>query len=192
MGLLPDGDPPETAGVGEDGQVVIHEFSVLTDRGLSAAIATAVLATHSFGSVIARVLWGTLADRFPVRSLMGGVFLASAVGLVILLSVRTAPMAFAFAIVYGIAVGGNAVLNPMTWANYFGRGFVGTIRGVTMPAQLVSLSLGPVLAGCMFDWTGSYMIPLGVFVCTYTFGGVLILATKPPEKPQAAAALLRV
>lgn len=150
--------------------VVIHEFSVLTDRGLSAVIATAVLATHSFGSVIARVLWGTLADRFPVRYLMGGVFLGS-------------------------AVGGNAVLNPMTWANYFGRGFVGTIRGVTMPAQLASLSLGPVLAGFMVDWTGSYMIPFGVFVCTYTLGGLLILVTKPPRKPQAAAeaaALLRV
>jgi MFS family permease len=233
MGLLPDGDPPEPAGVEGSGRsvstrrveaiwtlgeasrasafwlllvslsmggmavagVVIHEFSVLTDRGLSAVIATAVLATHSFCGLSGRVLWGTLADRFPVRYLMGGVFLGSALGLVILMFVRTAPMAFAFAIVYGIAVGGNSVLNPMIWANYFGRGFVGTIRGVTMPAQLVALSLGPVLAGFIFDWTGSYMIPFAVFVCTYTAGGVLVLVTKPPMKTLAATeapALLRV
>ncbi len=165
--------------------VVIHEFSYLTDRGFSAVIATSVLATHSFGSLIARVLWGTLADRFPVRYLVGSVFLASAAGLLILMSVRTVPMAFTFAIIYGVAVGGNAVLNPMTWANYFGRGFVGTIRGVTMPAHLIALSLGPVMAGFMFDWTGSYMIPFSVFVCTYVAGGLIVLATKPPMKTPA-------
>jgi hypothetical protein len=50
----------------------------------------------------------------------------------------------------------------------------------------------PVLAGFMFDWTGSYVIPFAVFVCTYTSGGVVMLVTKPPRKTLAAAALLRV
>jgi len=42
--------------------------------------------------------------------------------------------------VYGIAVGGNAVLNPMIWANYFGRGFAGTIRGAAIYVRVQALT----------------------------------------------------
>ena len=175
-----------TIGLTAVGGVVLHEFAFLTERGLSSPVAAAVLSTHAIGAALARLLWGSLADRFPIRYMMAAIFFFSALGLAILLVSQSAPFAFLFAAVYGLSVGGTGVVQPTMWANYFGRGFIGAIRGITMPAQLISVAGGPVMAGVLYDVTGGYVLPYQIFFITLVVGGVLMLFTVPPQKKTPA------
>ncbi len=145
-----------------------------------------MLSTHAIGAALARLLWGSLADRFPIRYVMAAIFFFSALGLSILLVSQSAPFAFLFAAVYGLSVGGTGVVQPTMWANYFGRGFIGAIRGITMPAQLISVAGGPVMAGVLYDVTGGYVLPYQIFFITLVVGGVLMLFTVPPRKKTPA------
>tara|TARA_B100001123_G_scaffold63066_2_gene69189 strand:+ start:1424 stop:2680 length:1257 start_codon:yes stop_codon:yes gene_type:complete len=171
-----------TVGLTAVGGVVLHEYAFLTERGLSSPVAAAVLSTHAVGAALARLLWGGLADKFPIRYVMSAIFFFSAFGLAILLVSSSVPFAFLFAAVYGLSVGGTGVVQPTIWANYFGRGFIGAIRGITMPAQLISVAAGPVMAGVLYDITGGYTLPYQIFFATLVIGGVIMIFTRQPVK----------
>ena len=70
---------------------------------------------------------------------------------------------------------------PVAFANYFGRGSLGTIRGVTEPFTSLGQAIGAVLAGAVFDITGSYQIAFVSFAAIGLATIVLLLLTKPPR-----------
>jgi len=80
-------------------------------------------------------------------------------------------------------VGGLHLLVRLAWADYYGREHLGTIRGFTMSAQIGGQAAGPVLAGFMFDATGSYQLPLLVFTGAATLAAILALFATPPKLP---------
>jgi MFS family permease len=102
--------------------------------------------------------------------------------LIILLSSNTVPFVFLFAIAYGVTLGGDIVVRELVWANYYGRTFLGTIRGVIMPANLISMAGGPLFAAWLRDITGDYQVPYTVFLIASIVGTVFIYLAKPPRK----------
>ena len=164
--------------------VVIHEYSFVTDEGFSAAVAAAVLSTHAMAASLGSLLWGFLVERYHVRYCLAASSTGSAIGLFFLLSglyLGFTPLLFIFGAVYGINVGGQAVLTPVVIANYFGRDFVGTIWG-TLMLVTTTVALGPVAVGLVYDvmdtYFPAYIFMLGMFLVSAT----IILFAKPPTK----------
>ena len=83
-------------------------------------------------------------------------------------------------------VGGLHLLVRLAWADYYGRQHLGTIRGLTLSAQIGGQALGPVVAGFLFDATKSYRAPFLVFALAVWTGGLLVLAAVPPRLPAVA------
>ena len=165
--------------------VVIHEFNFVTSEGFNDAVALAVLSTHAVAASLARLLWGFLVERYHVRYCLAASSTGAAIGLVFLLGglhLGITPVLFIFGAVYGINVGGQAVLTSVVTANYFGRDFVGTIRGTMMPITTTSLALGPVAVGLVYDlmdtYFPAYIFMLGMFLVSAS----IILLAKPPTK----------
>ena len=52
--------------------------------------------------------------------------------------------------------GAFGLLQPVAWADYFGRGFQGAIQGTVRPIQQASRLGAPLLMAVLFDWTGTY------------------------------------
>jgi MFS family permease len=77
-------------------------------------------------------------------------------------------------------VGGIHLLLRLTWADYYGRLHLGSIRGLTLPAQIGGQAMGPLVAGFMFDATGDYRAPFTVFGIIVGIAAVMVLAAKPP------------
>ena len=92
------------------------------------------------------------------------------------------PLLFLFAVVYGINVGGHAVLTSVVTANYFGRDFVGTIRGTLMPITTTSVAIGPVAVGLVYDFSGSYFPAYAVMLVMFFISAFIMLLAKPPTK----------
>ena len=80
----------------------------------------------------------------------------------------------------GVGVGGIHLLLRLTWADYYGRLHLGSIRGLTLPAQIGGQAMGPIIAGVMFDSTGGYQTPFTIFGIIVAFAAVMVLAATPP------------
>jgi MFS family permease len=84
-------------------------------------------------------------------------------------------------------VGGLHLLLRLTWADYYGRRYLGSIRGLTLPIQIAGQALGPVIAGFAFDFTGNYQWPFRFFAAAVLLGALLVLTATPP-RPRAEVA----
>ena len=171
--------------------VVVHQFSYMTDEGFSTAVATGVLSTFALSAMASRLIWGLLVERFAVRYCLAASYLGSALGLTILLiglKVGSVPMLFVFSVVYGLNIGGHVLLTIVALASYFGRDFVGTIRGAFMAIVTSSLALGPVLMSLAYDIQGAYFDAFVVMLGLFFISTVLVLFAWPPTRATAVQA----
>jgi MFS family permease len=77
-------------------------------------------------------------------------------GTLVLMEARTMPVTFLFIALFGIGYGGTIPLDPAIRAEVFGRTAFAKIQGVMSPLLMVSSAAGPILAGHLFDVSGSY------------------------------------
>ena len=166
--------------------VVMHQIPFLTDQGLSQTDAAMSLVAYAVFAVLSKLLWGFLAERIQIRYLTAASLLGSALGLVILIQANALTDGIIFGVVYGSTRGAWAVVQSLIWADYFGRHFLGTIRGFVAPIQLVSGIGGPLFAALVFDLRQSYILAFYIFVASYILGALLILITQPPTPPNKA------
>ena len=80
----------------------------------------------------------------------------------------------------GVGVGGLHLLLRLTWADYYGRENLGSIRGLTLPAQIGGQAMGPIIAGFMFDATGDYQMPFTALGVVVGIGSMIVLFATPP------------
>lgn len=165
----------------------------LTDEaGLSIAFATGVL---SFGTflTIANVGWAFLANRFTPRKCLVGVLVIGSVMILYLFAVGNVPgtlavpMAFGYALLWGLTHGPVGTLEHMLLAQYFGRASYGSIVGTLGPLQTVALGLGPILSAVGRDLAGSFGILFLVLASLQLVGAVLIFLLRSPGQPTREA-----
>ncbi|MBI4299628.1 MAG: MFS transporter, partial [Chloroflexi bacterium] len=161
-----------------------HRIPYWMDKGFSREVASAALSFDAFFAAITILLFGFLAERFHARHLTMVAFLGLALSMVFYLTAGNTPMMFIANITFGLAIGGQIVLNPLLWANYYGRTFLGTIRGTVAPISLMVGAAAPPFAGFVYDVRGSYFLAYVVFLFTFIGAAALILFAKPPAPPK--------
>jgi len=160
--------------------VMIHFYPFLEARGIPATTGAAAMTVFALVCAAVKIPWGLVAERIPVRYCIVTVYAGCAAGLAILLHSQHTVFVFVYAVVYGVAIGGIIVLQEVLFANYFGRLFLGTIRGVVMPVNLISMAGGPTFAALLRDLTGNYTLAYTIFVVCFLLGTLFILLAKPP------------
>ena len=164
--------------------VMIHYYPYMQAKGIDSDIAAGSMTVYAFFCAVVKIPWGLLAEKIPVRYCIMSVYLGCAVGLTILIYSRNTPFIFVFAAVYGISIGGIMVVREILFADYFGREFIGTIRGVLMPLNLIAMAGGPIFAAWIYDRTGSYQLPYYIFLGGFMVGVIFMyLAKKPTRSP---------
>lgn len=160
--------------------VSLHQVPHYIGQGVPTHLAALTASTFAFGQVPGGLLWSMLARRIPLRVLLSIAAITmfiGAIGTGRSTSLATGiPMGF----LLGVGVGGIHLLLRLTWADYYGRLHLGSIRGLTLPAQIGGQALGPIIAGFMFDSTGGYETPFTVFGIAVAFAAVMVLAARPP------------
>ena len=103
------------------------------------------------------------------------------IGVVLLLGVRSAPEGYVAAGVFGFAIGAILTLLPVAWADYFGRAHFGAIRGIALPAQVLSQAAGPLLSGALHDLTGDYVLAFQCFAALAVLSIAAALLARQPR-----------
>ena len=165
------------------GAISLHVVPFMVDTGRSLEVASTILAATTLTSVVGRLGFGWLADRFPPRYIMAVSMLMVGIGALILSNVTEGwTLLVLYITVYAIGWGGGAVTMNATRGAYFGRRAFGTISGTMDFVQMFGLVLGPIFAGFVFDLTGSYTIAFTSFAVSAAASGVLMLFLRPPRR----------
>ena len=160
--------------------VSLHQVPHYIGQGVPTHLAALTASTFAFGQVPGGVFWSFWARRVPLRGLLSvaaATMSVGAIGTGFSSSLSTGiPMGF----LLGVGVGGIHLLLRLTWADYYGRLHLGSIRGLTLPAQIGGQAIGPIIAGFMYDSTGGYETPFTAFGIIVAFAAVMVLTATPP------------
>jgi hypothetical protein len=115
--------------------------------------------------------------------------LLSAVGL-LMVAVVVPLAAVGYGLLLGIAVGGGATAGGVVWANYYGRRYLGSIRGVEGTIKMLAAALGPLPLAVAHDQSGSYLPGFLAFALLAALAAAAALAARGPKaRPMAAPRL---
>ncbi len=134
---------------------VAHVVPLLTDRGLTAASATAILGIFGLATLAGRLFAGYLVDRIYAPYVASVFFLAPIAGFVFLASAADSLAAIGV-VLMGLGLGTEIDLIAFLISRYFGQRAFGELYGYFFMIFGLGSSLGRFLGGFVFDMAGSY------------------------------------
>ena len=132
-----------------------HAAAFFQDQGLDELTAGVSISLNAIFLGISSLVWGRIVERVPARFVMAGVALNLAIGAFLFTLTDTTLEALAFSAFFGFGLGGMLVVPPVAYADYFGRGSLGTIRGITEPFTTLGQAVGVMIPGLIFDFVGA-------------------------------------
>jgi OFA family oxalate/formate antiporter-like MFS transporter len=151
--------------------------------GLDAATAANAVGILALFNGAGRIIWGMVSDRIGRKNAMALMFLLQGLMMLTLIEMGSTELTLSLAAAWiGFNFGGNLALFPATTADFFGTRNVGMNYALLFTAYGVAGIMGPILAGSVFDMTGSFawaFIPSGA-ACLIAAG--LALKLKPPHR----------
>lgn len=174
------------------GAATVHLPVVLGDRGISGKMAATILSLVGISTIVARVGFGFLLDRFNAARVTALVFLGPAIGLSLLTLDGPPLLAMAGAILIGIGLGVEVDAVSFLGVRAFGLQHFGKIFGMLFLAICVGTGMGPVLIAFLARQFG-YVPALWAASAASLFAALLILrlGAAPrglPDRPKAPEA----
>ncbi len=158
--------------------IMVHIVPHATDMEISSTVAAGVLAAIGGISMAGRFVTGIAIDRIGNRLSMIICFILLILVLLWLQLARELWMFYLFAVVYGIAHGGLfTIISPIV-AEYFGVRSHGALFGIVFFSSMVGGAMGPVIAGHIFDTTGSYSLAFWTSTAVAAFALLLVLSLR--------------
>lgn len=139
--------------------LLVHQAAYLVDHGIPALIAASVISVVGLSSIIGKTGGGWLSDRLAreVVYALGMVCLVLSVGALGLVALAPlALIAYAYGVLIGLGYPVTASLMPAVVGDHFRGRHFGSIFGTLQLFNSLGASLGPWVAGRIFDTTGSY------------------------------------
>jgi MFS family permease len=169
------------AGVG----LRVHLVPLLTGLRYSPTLAAGVLSATFVFSSIGTFAAGRVADKLGGRSTLGLAFIASGAGMAALLGASHAMAVAAFILIFGLTAETPAAIFPMVVAESLGVKRLGTLLGLLALCRTCGFAFGPVIAGRMFDRSGTYTGALVVFVALEVICMLVVRASLPLREEKA-------
>ncbi len=162
--------------------VTVHIIPHAIGLGISAASAANILAAFGAISISGRLIMGSASDRIGIKYSLVFVLGLMLVALLWLQLARELWMLYLFSVVFGFAYGGLSCLQSLTAAKLFGLSSLGVIVGTLSFSFTSGGAVGTVLAGYIFDVTGSYSLAFLICAIIALIGCVLALSLTPPHQ----------
>lgn len=145
-----------TLGHAGSNSIGLHALPALLDKGVPSAEGASAISLMAGCSILGKLAFGWLSDRFGSALLLAVAYLAQVGGFLLLALAGPGLGVWLFALLYGLSLGGTVTLQPTVVADRFGVAAYGAIYGaIGLPLALVS-SASPIVAGSIRELTGSY------------------------------------
>ena len=170
------------------GAVMVHLFLHLTESfGYSDARAAFYLGLLPVFQIIGQVFGASLGDFVSKRLIVVVCMAMHAIGLLLLAHINATWAVVAFCVLHGLAWGTRGPLMQAIRADYFGRTSFGTIMGFSSLIVMLGTTLGPLIAGILYDRTGSYELAFTIIAIIAAFGSIFFMLAWRPSPPTRSA-----
>ena len=136
--------------------VIIHIVPHGIDQGLVSTTAVMILSAIGGFSILGRGLFGSMYDYLGARLSLIFCFATLLLSLIFLQTSFDPELLFLFALIYGVAHGGFFTVASPSAAEFFGTQAHGMILGFILFFGTLGGTIGPLIAGIIFDHTNSY------------------------------------
>lgn len=163
--------------------MALHHFSFYVDIGFSKVGASFIASAFFAASLLGHLGIGKLCDIFNKKLLAIISYLFMAAGLLSLLLVEVpalkTPIVIIFLLTFGVFHSGKTVPEFVLVAELFGTASIGSLLGVCRFIKGMGGSLGPFLAGLIFDMYGNYNVAFIIFAIACILSAIVIGFVKP-------------
>jgi MFS family permease len=129
---------------------------------------------------VGRLLMGWLADRWQKKSVMLLIYLLVAASIPLLLASGTRTPMYLFAVVFGIALGGEYMIIPLMAGELFGVHVLGRVLGIVLTADGVAEATAPMFVGYLRDTLLTYNVGFYTLVGAALLGAAAIALLPSP------------
>jgi MFS family permease len=165
--------------------IIVHIVPYLTSIQISPTIAALSVAILTLCSLLGRLIFGLLGDFKDKRYLITITVALQTVGIFLfsLIEADKIWLLWIFLFIFGLGYGGPIPIRPALQADYFGTKSFGTILGLTSLVSMLPGLVSPVVAGWIFDTTGSYKTAWQIYsLITLPAVPLMLLAKSPKVK----------
>ena len=166
--------------------VMVHIVLHAMELGIPPIVAASIIAVIGGVNTAGRIVIGSAGDIIGNKRCLIISFILLVAALLWVMVAREMWMLYLFAVIFGFGYGGLAALMSPVPAELFGLRSLGTIVGAVMCSFTIGGAIGPVLAGSIFDMTGSYN---SAFLTCVAVGvtGIILSALLRPTSSQGGA-----
>jgi len=161
---------------------LVHLVPRAIDSGIDSSTAAKLMAILGLASIAGKTGGGYLSDRFSPRT----VYVTSVTLMItVLLSINLGDMLLlyvSFATGFGIGYGACIMQSNLLSVKFFGTKHMSTITGALSQGNMMGGVVGPVMAGILFDTSGSYTIPFVLASIIGIIGIILCIMASAPYK----------
>lgn len=163
--------------------IITHLFNYEIHVGIPELLASGAPAAIGLGSIVGRiVLSGILTERIRSERVLLICFFVQGSSILILLLTNDIQYYYLFGLLFGFFYSGWVPIFPMLLGDFYGLKALGSIYGFFGTSFSVAAISGPILAGYLFDRTGSYFYPFLIAIIFCYFAAFLTFFIKKPVK----------
>ena len=163
--------------------VATQFFPHLEQAGFSSAEAAIGLMLLALFAIASKIIFGTVSEWITARWSYVIVIALQITGMAILLLPGGQVFIWGGLMVFGLGMGGVGALGPLAITEMYGLMNYGSIIGLTTPAMIVPMLVGPIMAGFIFDSTGSYVLAFQITLGLLMISMASFALAKPPRSP---------
>jgi MFS family permease len=162
-----------------------HLVAFLGDLGYSSLEAAGSFSLTLALGIAGKLLAGAFADRIGPRPAVLANFTIIAFASALLLLPTVRGVMPTFLVLHGFATAAEDVVIPLIIAQRFGIEHLGRVYGALLLALVPGGAVGPIVAGKVFDATGSYREVFAAFIVANGLAVIALAAVRPSARASA-------
>jgi MFS family permease len=166
---------------------MVHLVPFALDLRISPVRAALAVSLIGAGSLAGRLLSGAVSDRLGRQWTLGTALSLQALAFGGFWASTGASLLFPSALLFGLATGATSTLFPAIVGDFFGRLSVGAIFGFVWAIAASAAAFGPLIAGYLYDVTGSYADAFALSAALNVAAACLVLFLRKPGLPKPAS-----
>lgn len=161
----------------------IHLVPYVTDPGigLSAVVGATLLSTIGWSNMAGKVILGNLSDRIGSHATLALCYGCAGLSMIWLIFARELWGLYLFAAVLGFFYGGWIPMQAAFAGSIFGLSSMGAILGALQMGTSIAGPTGAIVAGYIYDVTGSYYIAFLIGAALFFNAATLVFLVRKPH-----------
>jgi len=163
--------------------VTFHMIPFMLTRGMELSASALIVSLYAICSGAGALIGGIVAERIDIKFGLSWAFISVTFGLIAFLILPIPIGPICYGVFFGSAQGSKLAMEPIAWADYFGRKSLGKIRALSTPFYMIGLAIGPVIGGITIDNLGNYTLMFAALIVASSIcGGSVLMIKKPVHK----------